>query len=96
MQFWMCSDGMSLMRRTLCVQRAIVMPSCGEKVFGSLEVVLILSSAHRCGSPPALRWHDTQCLDCLQSPTGYCLRHAPHYLPTLDFRGAYDSINSIS
>ncbi len=56
-----------------------ICPECGEKVFGSLDVVLILSSAHRCSARPASRARVTQCLACLSSPTGLCARHAQQY-----------------
>lgn len=74
MQFWICPDGASLMRCQR--QRAIVAPSSGEKIFGSLDVVLLLSSAHRCRARELPRRHVTQCLACLGSPTGLCAYHA--------------------
>jgi len=48
---------------------------CGEGIYGSLEVVLILGSEHKCRSRSD-RTTVTTCLRCLQSPTGLCAYHA--------------------
>ena len=48
---------------------------CGERIYGSLEVVLILASAHRCRIPRD-RSMPTVCLSCLGSSTGLCAYHA--------------------
>ena len=50
-------------------------PHCRERIYGSLEVVLILASAHKCGGSSG-RTSDTTCLSCLISPTGLCAYHA--------------------
>jgi hypothetical protein len=49
-------------------------PHCGQRIYGSLEVVLILASAHKCGES-FRRTSDTTCLSCLVSPTGLCGYH---------------------
>jgi len=56
-------------------------PHCGERIYGSLEVVLILASVHRCKAqfdrgPLGDRARETTCLSCLRSPTGLCAYHA--------------------
>ena len=48
---------------------------CGERIYGSLEVVLILASAHRCRIQRDRRL-PTVCLSCLGSSTGLCAYHA--------------------
>jgi hypothetical protein len=48
---------------------------CGQRIYGSLEVVLILASAHKCNTSFA-RTRETACLRCLSSPTGLCVYHA--------------------
>jgi len=54
---------------------------CEEGIYGSLEVVLTLASAHKCRSQFG-RGHlgdraaVTTCLSCLSSPTGLCAYHA--------------------
>jgi len=48
---------------------------CGRRIYGSLEVVLLLASAHKCNMPFA-RAAETACLSCLSSPTGLCAYHA--------------------
>ncbi len=53
-----------------------VCPECRETIFGSLDVVLLLSSAHYCRTRELPRQHETRCLDCWRSPTGLCAYHA--------------------
>ena len=48
---------------------------CGEGIYGSLQVVLILASKHKCRSRLD-RSTATTCLACLRSPTGLCAYHA--------------------
>ena len=48
---------------------------CGEGIYGSLEVVLILASEHKCRSRFD-RTTATTCLRCLRSPTGLCAYHS--------------------
>ena len=48
-----------------------VCPHCERGIYGSLEVVLALASAHQCRGL-ARRTSDTTCLNCLVSPTGLC------------------------
>jgi len=50
-------------------------PHCGHRIYGSLEVVLILASAHKCNALSE-RAKETLCLSCLSSPTGLCAYHA--------------------
>lgn len=50
-------------------------PHCGQRIYGSLQVVLILASVHRCLASFA-REHETACLVCSRSPTGLCAYHA--------------------
>ncbi len=48
---------------------------CEKRIFGSLEVVLILASVHRCHTqldPVRV----TVCSSCLSSQTGLCAYHA--------------------
>lgn len=54
---------------------------CMEGIYGSLEVVLILASAHKCRSQfdrghLGDRAAVMTCLGCLRSPTGLCAYHA--------------------
>jgi hypothetical protein len=48
---------------------------CGEGIYGSLEVVLLLASEHKC-RPRFDRSTVTTCLMCLGSPSGLCAYHA--------------------
>jgi hypothetical protein len=48
---------------------------CMEGIYGSLEVVLILASQHKCRLQFD-RTAVTTCLGCLRSPTGLCAYHA--------------------
>ena len=50
-------------------------PHCGQRIYGSLEVVLLLASVHTCRASLA-RMNETTCLICLRSPTGLCAYHA--------------------
>lgn len=50
-------------------------PHCERRIYGSLQVVLILASTHNCRAPFA-RPIETTCLSCLSSPTGLCAYHA--------------------
>ena len=50
-------------------------PHCGEEIFGSFQVVLVLASVHRC-RPRLARAAQTACLGCVRSPTGLCAFHA--------------------
>ena len=56
-------------------------PHCGQRIYGSLEVVLILASAHKCKTAFALT-RETACLSCLSSPTGLCVYHASMLVKT--------------
>ena len=52
---------------------------CSHTILGSLTVVLVLASAHRCnGHMHSLG--QTVCLDCRQSPTGLCVYHTQRVL----------------
>ena len=51
-----------------------VCPHCERGIYGSLEVVLVLGSAHQCRGL-VRRTSDTTCLKCLLSPTGLCGYH---------------------
>ncbi len=48
---------------------------CEKRIYGSLQVVLILASVHRCRTQfdPV---RATLCLTCLSSQTGLCAYHA--------------------
>jgi hypothetical protein len=48
---------------------------CEKRFYGSLEVVLILASAHRCRMQRD-GGRETACLSCLSSPVGLCAYHA--------------------
>jgi len=52
-------------------------PHCGQRIYGSLEIVLTRSvaSVHTCRTSVA-RVNDTTCLSCITSPTGLCAYHA--------------------
>lgn len=50
-------------------------PHCGQRIYGSLEIVLILASVHTSRASFA-RVNDTTCLSCVTSPTGLCAYHA--------------------
>ena len=54
---------------------------CGQRIYGSLEVVLILASVHRCHAS-FTRAHETACLSCLSSPTWLCAYHASMLVKT--------------
>jgi hypothetical protein len=58
-----------------------ICPHCEKEIWGSLRVVLILASLHRCRE--AIQLQQTVCLECLQSPTGLCPRHTAQRLAEL-------------
>jgi len=49
-----------------------ICPRCLERITGSLNVVLLLASVHRCRT---LDGSNTLCVDCLNAPTGLCTYH---------------------
>lgn len=58
---------------------------CSHTILGSLTVVLVLASAHRCnGHMHSLG--QTVCLDCRQSPTGLCVYHTQRCLLKVEAR----------
>lgn len=62
-------------------------PHCLQTIYGSLAVVLILASAHRCNA----QLHSlgqTVCLDCRQSTTGLCVYHTQLLLAQSDSAGS--------
>jgi hypothetical protein len=71
----MCPDGATIARCRR--QRIKDAPSCGQRIYGSLKVVLTLrvASAHKYNMPFA-RTGETACLSCSSSPTGLCAYHA--------------------
>ena len=54
-------------------------PHCLQTIYGSLAVVLVLASAHRCNDQ-AHSLGQTVCLECRQSPTGLCVYHTRLWL----------------
>ncbi|MBI5033379.1 MAG: hypothetical protein HZB51_22895 [Chloroflexi bacterium] len=62
-------------------------PDCMQTICGSLAVVLILASTHRCKAQTLLHGQ-TVCLDCGKSPTGLCVYHTQCLLAQSDGAGS--------
>jgi len=82
LQFWTGTSPSSGGNWTSTLQDTLlqywVCPHCRQTIYGSLDVVLALVRQHACAIPvrTVIPLTDTQCLDCLLSPTGVCERHA--------------------